>query len=67
MSDDEDCCVVKPLAQRSLDQVFSLNINLCVRFIKDKDSCLTDDRSGEAKQLLLPDREEIVALGEYGV
>ena len=48
VGDNEDCCVVESFTQSILNQAFSLHVNLSIWLVKDKDSCLSDYRSGKA-------------------
>ena len=67
MRHNKNCAALEAFTESSLDKIIGLEVDVGCSFIKNQYSCLADDGSGEAQQLLLSDREQVVALSNVSV
>lgn len=61
---DDNCAVFEILLQLLLDKIIRLKINIRSRLIQDEHLRLPDDSARETEQLLLPDREDVIVVGD---
>ena len=61
MRHNEDSAILKPLTQRSLDQVVRFQVDVGCGLVEHQDMSFSNDCAGQAYQLLLADRKQVVA------
>jgi hypothetical protein len=61
---NKDSAILKGGLELLLNEIICLEINISSSLIKHQNLSLPDDRSSQAQKLLLPQRENVVALSD---